>query len=485
VADRSHLSIGEVLSLLHEEFPDVTISKIRFLESQGLVDPERTPSGYRKFYEGDVERLRWILRQQRDAFLPLRVIKGRLFEVDPVSGEEIPAGPDQDVDQGSANGLHDQDARGRAEEPRDPPTAPVPTSAVRAAAGSPPLPWSESGRTVPPAPPTPPIIGAAPPGDARPGSGRPTARPGIAESSASSGGSGGSRSTGSSLGSGAAAMTSSAAVGRGSALGSSSAGGPGRTGGRPAGVAAGGSAGATGAGSGAARASGADRGGSEGSKPGAGAGSGAGTERTEASRGRAVTGSAGTSRGAGAGRSETVVRGGSGRSSGAGASAASGPSASSGASAGAGGARAGRTGAGGGTGSGRASAAQAGSEDALTLDELAAAVGLTEEAVRDLERFGLITAKPVGGTRYYDAASATVARVAAGFAQHGVAARPRGANTRAAARAPGLIEQVVMPLIKQRNPQARQSATEVADELSRLGGELRSALLRGQLNDLH
>jgi len=78
VEDRRYLSIGEVLSLLKEEFPDVTISKIRFLESQGLLDPERTPSGYRKFYETDVERLRWILRQQREHFLPLKVIKGRL-----------------------------------------------------------------------------------------------------------------------------------------------------------------------------------------------------------------------------------------------------------------------------------------------------------------------------------------------------------------------------------------------------------------------
>src|ERR1700758_3822528 len=78
--ERTHLSIGEVLSLLREEFPDVTISKIRFLESQGLVDPERTPSGYRKFYEADVARLRWILRQQREHFLPLKVIKGRLSQ---------------------------------------------------------------------------------------------------------------------------------------------------------------------------------------------------------------------------------------------------------------------------------------------------------------------------------------------------------------------------------------------------------------------
>src|ERR1700744_1010020 len=81
MADRAHLSIGEVLSLLREEFPNVTISKIRFLESQGLLDPERTPSGYRKFYDEDVERLRWILRQQQENFLPLKVIKGRLGEL--------------------------------------------------------------------------------------------------------------------------------------------------------------------------------------------------------------------------------------------------------------------------------------------------------------------------------------------------------------------------------------------------------------------
>ncbi len=76
--ERSHLSIGEVLNLLQDEFPDITISKIRFLESQGLLDPERTPSGYRKFYDADIERLRWILRQQRENFLPLKVIKDRL-----------------------------------------------------------------------------------------------------------------------------------------------------------------------------------------------------------------------------------------------------------------------------------------------------------------------------------------------------------------------------------------------------------------------
>jgi DNA-binding transcriptional MerR regulator len=78
VADRDYLSIGEVLVNLRPEFPDVTISKIRFLESEGLIAPDRTDAGYRKFFEGDVERLRQILRLQRDEYLPLRVIKERL-----------------------------------------------------------------------------------------------------------------------------------------------------------------------------------------------------------------------------------------------------------------------------------------------------------------------------------------------------------------------------------------------------------------------
>ncbi|MCL2394561.1 MAG: MerR family DNA-binding transcriptional regulator, partial [Acidimicrobiaceae bacterium] len=90
--ERSHLAIGEVLTLLREEFPDVTISKIRFLESQGLVDPERTPSGYRKFYDGDVARLRWILLQQKENFLPLKVIKDRLGELDTAGSEPAAAG---------------------------------------------------------------------------------------------------------------------------------------------------------------------------------------------------------------------------------------------------------------------------------------------------------------------------------------------------------------------------------------------------------
>ncbi len=82
MSSRTYLSIGDVLTLLREEFPDVTISKIRFLESQGLVNPERSPSGYRKFFDHDVERLRWVLRQQREHFLPLKVIRDRLADGD-------------------------------------------------------------------------------------------------------------------------------------------------------------------------------------------------------------------------------------------------------------------------------------------------------------------------------------------------------------------------------------------------------------------
>jgi len=83
-AGESHatLTIGDVLAHLKPEFPDLTISKIRFLETEGLVQPQRTPSGYRKFAAGDVARLRYVLSQQRDHYLPLRVIKEQLDAID-------------------------------------------------------------------------------------------------------------------------------------------------------------------------------------------------------------------------------------------------------------------------------------------------------------------------------------------------------------------------------------------------------------------
>jgi len=82
VPARGRLSIGEVLAQLRAEFPDVTISKIRYLEAEGLLEPERTQSGYRMFSARDVERLRYILAAQRDSFFPLKVIRENLEAMD-------------------------------------------------------------------------------------------------------------------------------------------------------------------------------------------------------------------------------------------------------------------------------------------------------------------------------------------------------------------------------------------------------------------
>ncbi len=251
MAERAHLSIGEVLSLLREEFPDVTISKIRFLESQGLLDPERTPSGYRKFYDEDVERLRWILRQQRENFLPLKVIKGRLIDQ-----------PD--------------------------PTAAIELAAEVAAASTPVFAGSAPGVVPDPQAPQTSIPG----------------RPGLAPSP--SGGN-------------------------------------------------------------------------------------------------------------------------------------------------------------------------------YTLDELAEATGLSEQAILELSGFGLISSRDVGGTDYYDEEAADIAALAAGFARHGVEARHLRMYKNAAERESALFEQIVMPLVKQRNPQARQQAATALEDLGRLSAELRRALLRQAL----
>ncbi len=91
------LTIGAVLDALSGDFPDVTISKIRFLESEGLVAPQRTPSGYRKFSRADVDRLRYVLTAQRDHYLPLRVIRDHLDALDrgeAVPGAGVPSAPE-------------------------------------------------------------------------------------------------------------------------------------------------------------------------------------------------------------------------------------------------------------------------------------------------------------------------------------------------------------------------------------------------------
>ena len=258
VGERSHVSIGEVLTLLKEEFPDVTISKIRFLESQGLLDPERTPSGYRKFYDADVERLRWILRQQREHFLPLQVIKGRL--VGEPGDEAVGAEPDDDLE---------REARPSRPEPRETPNAPAATPPAREARQAPP--------------------------------------PRVAPNAVLSAG--------------------------------------------PSGV-------------------------------------------------------------------------------------------------------------------------------NLTMEELSSATGLPYERLRELERFGFIAGRAVAGSTYFDEESLVVANLAAGFARFGIEARHLRTYKNAAEREAGLLEQVVTPLLKQRNPESRSQAVESLAELSQLGQNLRAALLR-------
>jgi DNA-binding transcriptional MerR regulator len=270
-ANRAHLSIGEVLSLLQGEFPDITISKIRFLESQGLIDPERTPSGYRKFYDSDIARLRWILVQQRENFLPLKVIKERL-------------------EQGELDEL--------------------------------PVDGPQQGRTVDPEPEL------------------------VLSSSAPQGGA-----------STASAMTASAA---------------------------------------------------------------------DASRGAARA-------------ARDAVR--------------------------------------------TAPLDPGSASVALSRDELAEAAGITPADVADLEHYGLLSGRAIGPTVLYDESALGVARLAAGFLRHGVEGRHLRMYKVAAEREASFFQQVLMPLLKQRHPGARQQAVETLGELAELGEGLRAAMLQHALRD--
>ena len=267
VEDRAYLSIGEVLALLKEEFPDVTISKIRFLESQGLLDPERTPSGYRKFYDNDVERLRWILRQQREHFLPLKVIKGRLR-----------GGGDGGDDPPPGTGTAEPAPPAPAEEPAGPPAG---------AEGAGPGSRAPAPRPVPP-----------------------TVLPDPAE--------------------GAPLVLTSSGV-------------------------------------------------------------------------------------------------------------------------------------------------------SMNLAELAAASGLEDDDLRELERYGLLAGRRAASSVYYDEEALMVAQLAAGFMKYGVEARHLRMYKTAGEREAGFLEQVVLPMLKQRNPQARRQAADALSDLTRLGQGLRAAMLRQAL----
>lgn len=294
MTDRSHLSIGEVLSLLQDDFPDVTISKIRFLESQGLLDPERTPSGYRKFYEADIERLRWILRHQRDHFLPLKVMKDRLEE-SVAAGLMVP--PDEPP------AAAPQTAPSLFEEPE--PVAAEPAPARPSARSNAATALIEA--------PTPAPAKAPAEGPARHARPAPTLPP----------------------------LPEPAIAGNPLDAG-------------PTGV-------------------------------------------------------------------------------------------------------------------------------SFTLEELADATGLTLRDLGDLARFGLLAGYQVGGDTFYDGDALVVARTAAGFMRFGIEARHLRMYKVAAEREAGFMEQVVMPLLKQRNPTARQQAADNLGEMARLGELLRTALLRSAL----
>ena len=274
-ADRAHLSIGEVLSLLQDEFPDITISKIRFLESQGLIDPERTPSGYRKFYESDITRLRWILVQQRENFLPLKVIKERLERGELEEANSTEAAPDAPTSSETDSTLD--------------------LGPVASTAHSPPPQPTTSASDDP------------------------------------------------------------------------------------------------------------DRG-----------------------------------RGAARAARDAV----------------------------------------------RTAPLDAGASSvALSREELAEAAGITPAEVADLERFGLVSGRTIGPTVLYDESALGVARLAAGFLRHGVEGRHLRMYKVAAEREASFFQQVVMPLLKQRHPSARQQAVETLGELAELGEGLRAAMLHHALRD--
>jgi DNA-binding transcriptional MerR regulator len=324
-SDRSHLSIGEVLSLLQGEFPDVTISKIRFLESQGLLDPERTPSGYRKFYESDIDRLRWILRQQKDHYLPLKVIKDRLEDAVPSRDAAV-------ASKSANNGV-----------------------AVAAAQGA-----SGPGSDRP--------VATAVALDERPGGARPAAD----------------------------ALPLAAP--------------------RPSAVPA-------------------NR-----SDPTADSPAPARDQRPAATPSAERTPKA-------ASTSEPAADTQRGPRRGAPASAPAG-------------------------------------SVSLTAEELAQHSGLAMRDLRDLERYGLIESFAVGDSAYYDADALVIAQTAAGFLQHGIEARHMRSYKVAVDREAGLFEQIVLPLLKQRNPEARQRARETIAELVRLGQQMRGVLLSRELRNV-
>lgn len=450
VTDREHLSIGEVLSLLQAEFPDVTISKIRFLESQGLIDPERTPSGYRKFYDADVARLRWILVQQRDHFLPLKVIKDRLeggaaeLPFDPplpgdappeagVDGVASPSGP-------AASGTGaDGDPAGRKVAPGDGDDGPGATAAV-GVAGS--VERSTAGDDAP--------------GARRPDGGR---------------GDGGRGDGGRGQGAGAP-LDADRALAAGSVDPEPDA-APRRPGRAPAfNVFTGSPTRREPSDAPPARPAGDDPG--DGPGPGAAAGRATGEGDGEEAGGEEPTGRGARGAAAGATRRPTrrpalFERAARERAEAAerlAAEAAERPGGAQDVAA----ERSRRR---------REATARRRAEISavsFTAEELAAAVGLSVAAIAELERYGLLASRSVAQGRRYDEDAVVVAKLAARFANFGIEARHLRMFRVAVERELALYEQVISPLGRARAEGAEARAAEVFDELDRLGADLRDAL---------
>jgi hypothetical protein len=124
-----------------------------------------------------------------------------------------------------------------------------------------------------------------------------------------------------------------------------------------------------------------------------------------------------------------------------------------------------------------------GDDASLTLDELATVSGLSTADLAELERFGLITGRRIAGTTYYDTDCVTIAGIAARFRTFGVEARHLRMYRTAVEREAGFFEQVVTPMLKQRNPQARRQAVDALLEMSRLGSAMRESVLRLALRE--
>ena len=381
---RSYLSIGDVLTLLRQEFPDITISKIRFLESQGLVDPERTPSGYRKFYQQDVDRLRWILQQQRENFLPLKVIKDRLE--DDTSATETPAAIGSTSERSERSERSEPVLVGPHVRPQVTTTNDPSSTAglrVREEVALPGIdaPASVSTSTAfadgreqrvgalagrPPADAPTSVVTAAPAGsgDRVVGMAKEQAAPSVPTSTAE-------------------------APAPAATTGSESSG--------PV-------------------------------EPSTAASSGA---RSKSRSSRAATSGSG-----GRGPRSGSRRRGSGGSGG------------------------------------------------LSADDLAASSGLPVEVVEELASYGLLAPTVVAGFATFDEADLAITKLAAQLAPFGIEPRHLRLYKNAADREAGFVEQVVLPLLRQRNPDARARAEGTAEELVSLGQELRSSLLQRALGGL-